>query len=126
MLTPIALYKLISRRGANYVYFFTNAVDPVWIPFLKEKGFFKNPPNAEYLSDGFVQLPFWPELEYLKKICMDAPDETVQLALDLAGVDNPRVYQDILDIALSLDGMRSARLRTKMLEYAVWNTEFSP
>ena len=111
------LYKLISRRGANYVYFFTNATEPDWIPFLKAKGFFRNPPSAQYSSDGFVQLPFWPELEYLKKVCEDAPDATVQLALDLPAVDNPRVYQDILDIALHLDGTRSAQLKAKILEY---------
>ena len=111
------LYSLISRRGANYVYFFTYATDPTWIPFLVEQGFFRNPPDAEYSSDGFVQFPFWPELEYLKKVCKEAPDVTVNLALDLPTVENPRVYQGILEIALSLDGMRSARLKPKILEF---------
>lgn len=120
------LYKLISRRGANYVFFFTNTDDPVWIPYLKDHGFFRNPPSAEYSSDGHVQLPFWPELQYLQKVCEHAPQDVLGLALKLPAVDNPRVYADILDIALKLDGKRSAQLKPKMLEYARLEHQFFP
>ena len=120
------LYRLVSKRGANYVFFLTNAADPVWIPFLKEKGFFKNPPNAEYLSDGYVRFPFWPELQYLEKVCVHAPEDVLELVLQFPAVDNPRVYDDILDIALKLDGERSGRLKPKLLEYATLETPFLP
>ncbi len=119
-----SLYKLITRRGANYVYFFRYATDPVWIPFLKEKGFFRNPPETEYSSDGYVHFPSWPELQYLKKVCKDAPEEVIQLVLQLPAVNNPRVYDSILDIALELDGEQSVRLKPKMLEYARLEHQF--
>ncbi len=121
-----ALYRLISRRGANYVFFFTNATHPVWIPFLKERGFFKNPPKAEYLSDGYVRFPFWPELQYLEDVCVCAPRVVLDLVLKLPAVDNPKVYANILEIALKLDGERSAQLLPKMLEYARLEHQFFP
>ena len=120
------LYKLISRKGANYVYFFTNAADPAWITFLTTKGFFRNPPHAEYSSDGYVRFPFWPELQYLEKVCMKAPGDVLELVLQIPAVDNPNVYANILDIALKLDDERSGKLKPKMLEYARLDTPFLP
>ena len=120
------LYKLISRRGANYVYFFTHAADSYWIPHLKNKGFFRDPPKAEYSSDGYVNLPFWPEIQYLNRVCESAPEEVLQLVQELPAVDNPRVYENILDIALKFEGTRSAKLKPKMIEYAKLENQFLP
>lgn len=120
------LYQLISRRGANYVFFFTNVADPVWIPFLKEKGFFKNPPNTENLLDGYVRFPFWPELRYLERVCTQAQEDVLELVLQIPTVDNPNVYANILDIALKLDGERSGKLKSKMLEFAKLDTPYLP
>ena len=75
-------------------------------------------------SDDSVQYSFWPELEYLKNVSQDVPEEVLRVVLGLPAVDNPRVYNDILDIALSLDGERSARLKPKMLEYAKLEYQF--
>ena len=41
-------------------------------------------------------------------------------------VDNPRVYNYILDIALELDGEQSAQFKSKILEYAELEYQFSP
>ena len=120
------LYRLISRRGANYVYFFTHAVDPYWIPYLKNLGFFRNPPTAEYSSDGYVQLPFWPELQYLERVSQQDPARVLDLVVQLPAVDNPRVYDNILAIALKLDGVRSAQLKSKLIEYAKLENQFLP
>ena len=119
-----SLYKLITKKGANYVFFFSNSTDSGWISFLEGKGFFRSPPNAKSLSEGRIQYPFWPELQYLKNVCKDAPEEVIQLVLQLPEVDNPRVYENILDIALELKGERSARLKPKMLEYAKLEHQF--
>lgn len=120
------LYRLISRRGANYVYFFMNVTDPAWIKILRKKGFFRNPPPAERPSDDCVRFPFWPELRYLEKVCTDAPGDVLELVLQIPAVDNPNVYANVLDIALKLDGERSGKLKQKMLEYAKLETPFIP
>lgn len=119
-----SLYKLIAKKGANYVFFFTNAMDSGWIPFLKEKGFFRNPPNVVHLPDGDVQYPSWPELQYLKNVSKDATEEVIKMVLQLPAVDNPNVYNSILDIALELEGEHSARLKPKILEYAELEHQF--
>ena len=113
-----SLYKLITRRGANYVFFFSQVKDPKWIPSLRAKKIFKQPPDAELLSDGFIQFPSWPELKYLKRVSSSAPDDVVDIVLQLPAVNNPRMYDDIIDIALSLHGERSAKLKPKIIEYA--------
>ncbi len=121
----------LIEKETDRQYFFSRLRNPWWIQPLAERGCFKSPPDIRYLPDGYVQLPFWPELQYLKNICKkDAPkeiiQEIIQIVLQLPAVDNPRVYNDILDIALELDGEQSARLNPKMLEYARLEHQFLP
>ena len=119
--TPIEIDRvlaLLRSRGENYQYFFSRCSDPIWLRHLEQNGYFKNPPNSVVLSDDSVQYPPWPELEYLKNISQDAPEEVLRIILELPAVDNPRVYNYILEIALSFNGERSAQLKPKMLEYA--------
>ena len=109
--------KLIEKE-TDHQHFFSRLKNPRWIQPLAERDCFKSPPSIRYLPDGYVQYPFWPELEYLKNVSLEAPEEVIQIALELPAVDNPRIYNDILDIALLLDGEQSARLKPKILEYA--------
>ena len=129
--TPIEVdraLKLLRSRGENYRYFFLNSNDPIWLDRLEQEGYFKDPPNVVVSADGHVQYPSWPELQYLKNVSKDAPKEIIQeiirIVLQLPAVDNPRVYDNILDIALESDGEQSARLKPKMLEYARLKHQF--
>ena len=40
------LFVLMEKRGANYTFFFKNAQDPLWIPILKERGYFSVTPDG--------------------------------------------------------------------------------
>ncbi len=124
--TPIEIQRaltLLGSRDKNCQYFFSNSSNPIWLSHLKDH-YFKRPPDAVVLPNGSVQYPFWPEIEYLKNVSTDAPDEVLEIILQIPVVDNPRVYDVILDIALTLDGQRSAQLKPKMLEYARLENQF--
>ena len=118
----LALFENESDRH----YFFSRLKNPRWIQRLSERGCFNSPPGIRYLSDDHVQYPFWPELQYLKNVCKDVPNEVIQLVLQLPETDNPRVYESILEIALELEGEQSAQLKPKMLEYAKLENQFLP
>ena len=118
------MLELIERRGANFAFFFQRVNDASWLPILGERGYFAHPPNVEPAGDGRVSFPLWWPIRYLATVSTDAPDAVIELALQLPKVDNPRVYEDILDIALRLHGEQSAKLKPKILEYASIEYQF--
>ena len=113
------MFSLIKRRGANFVFFFKRAAetaDATWLPFLNERGYFADPPNVELIDDNRVIFPFWWPIHYLAKIADQVPDEVIEIVRGLPKVDNPRVYNGILEIALSLQEKQSGALKPKILE----------
>ena len=111
------LLSLIERRGANFAFFFEYVNDASWLPILSARGYFAHPLNAEPAGDDRVIFPLWWPIRYLVKVSTNAPDAVLELVLQLPKVDNPRVYDDILNIALRLHGEQSAKLKPKILEY---------
>ncbi len=109
---------LIERRGANYIFFFSEVSDPSWIPVLREQGYFFHPPNVEDLGDGRITLPNWWPMRYLTRVAKMATPEVLEIIEEFPPFDNPRVYEGILDIALQLEGDDTGRLKTRLLEYA--------
>ena len=104
------------KKQFDHEYFFTRLKNPLWIQPLVERGCFQSPPKMKKLPGGYIQTPVWPELRYLKNVVMDATDKVLEVVRALPETDNPRVYDDILDIALQLDAKRSAKLLPKILE----------
>ena len=113
--------KVTARK-----YFFSRLENPLWLQSLVERGYFKYPPKAQRFDDGTIQFPYWPEIQYLKNVCRDVPDEVIDLVMELPPVDNPIVYDGILDIALQLPGEQSAFLKPKILEYAGMDHQLYP
>ena len=74
--------KLV-KKGTGRRYFFSRLKNPLWIQPLVERGYFQSPPSIRYFDDGYVQFPSWPELQYLKNVSRDVPDEVINLVLDL-------------------------------------------
>ncbi|MDE0398295.1 MAG: hypothetical protein OXL96_10865 [Candidatus Poribacteria bacterium] len=108
-----SIRKVTARK-----YFFSRLENPLWLKPLAERGCFKYPPKSLRFDDGTVQFPYWPEIRYLKNVCADLPNEVINLVVHLPKVDNPVVYDGILDIALQLTGKPSTKLKDKILEYA--------
>ena len=116
--------KLV-RKETSRQYFFSRLKNPLWIQPLVEHGCFQSAPGVVRFDDGYIQFPSWPQLQYLKNVSRDIPDEVINLVLGLPKVDNPSVYNDILEIALQLHGAQSAQLKPKILEYTEIILEFS-
>lgn len=113
------MFSLIERRGANFVFFFRQVsenADVTWLPYLEKKGYFAHPPNVQLIDDDSVIFPFWWPIRYLAKISNQAPEEVIELVEHLPPVNNPLVYDGILEIALQLHGDQSAKLKSKILE----------
>ena len=113
------MFSLIERRGANFVFFFRQVcenTDATWLPYLEKKGYFALPPDVQLIDDDSVVFPFWWPIYYLAKIASQVPDEVIELVENLPSVNNPLVYDGILEIALQLQGDQSAKLKFKILE----------
>ena len=110
------MFTLMERRGANYTFFFDQATDPSWIPFLREKGYFSNPPSMELIGESQWNAPYWWPLHYLSRVAHHDPDTVVKIVEQLPQVDNSRIIFRILDIALQLPGVQSTKLKPKVLE----------
>ncbi len=106
------------KTDADRRYFFSRLENPNWIQPLQERDFFKYPPGIKHLPNGYIQYPFWIELQYLKNIVSEVPEEVVEILINVPETDNPRFYEDVVDIALQLDASLSAKLKEKILEYA--------
>lgn len=106
------------KTDADRRYFFPRLKNPHWIKLLQEHDIFKHPPSIKHLPDGYVQYPSWIELQYLKNVASEVPEEVIEILLNVSETDNPRFYEDVIDIALQIDASLSAKLKRKILEYA--------
>ncbi|MYA70409.1 hypothetical protein F4Y19_10055, partial [Candidatus Poribacteria bacterium] len=112
------------KKEHHRKYFFSRLENPLWLKPLAESGCFKHPPKAQRFDDGTVQFPYWPEIQYLKNVCSEKPDEVISLVLDLPDTDNSVVYDGILDIALQLPSEHSVKLKDKILHYTSMERQF--
>ena len=107
-----------AKKENDRRYFFSRLTNPLWLQPLVERGYFESPPGPIHLPDGLNQFPIWPELEYLKNIVREVPDEVVEVVLRFPKNDNPRVHLGIIEIALQLPGVHSAKLKPLLLNSA--------
>ena len=112
------MFSLIERSGANFVFFFRQVsenANATWLPYLEKRGYFAHLPNVQLIDDSVI-FPFWWPIYYLAKISNQAPDEVIEIVQNLPPVNNPLVYDGILEVALQLHGDQSAKLKSKILE----------
>ena len=112
------------KKETDRRYFFSRLKNPFWLQPLVERGYFESPPGPIHLPDGSDQFLPWPELGYLNNIVREAPDEVVGVILQFPTIDNPRVDWEIIDIALQLPGIHSAKLKPILLNSARENPRF--
>jgi len=106
----------IRKSPASYEYFFNNLDDPAWLRSLDAMKFFRAPPGPERNED-WVRYPGWPESRYLARVAARAPDEVLKLAREIPQTDNPRVHEDLFEIAAQLPGAMAAGLARREAEW---------
>ena len=104
-----------AKKETDRQFFFTRLKNPLWLPEIVSRGYFQSPPGALRLADGSTQYPYWPELDYLKNIASEVPDDVIEVILGIPKVDNPGVDFGILKTALELPGQHSVQLKERVL-----------
>ena len=118
--TPETIDRVLAstKKETDRQYFFTRLKNPLWLPEIVARGYFQSPPGALRLADGSLQYPYWPELEYLKNIAPEVPDEVVAVILKIPKVVNPGVDVGILKTVLELPGQHSVKLKERVIQCA--------
>src|SRR3954471_7689533 len=87
---------LLSRREQQR-YFFDKLQNPEWLAPLREKDFFRNPPEPERGEHkGTIRFVPWPQSQYLARMATLRPSEVSALLLALPETDNISVHEDCL------------------------------
>lgn len=87
-----------------------------WIGPLTEEGFFKFPPEPRLdPTDGSVEVPAWPESDYLARVAADVPGDVVRAVLEMAPTENSRVVWDLTRLALAIPPDEAATLAPKLV-----------
>jgi hypothetical protein len=97
-------------------YFFSRAT-AAWISPLKAEGFFQAPPPPELDEDsGMLQLPPWPESQFLVRVASQVPVDVVDVAVAIPATENARVNYDLIKIALACPPESATRLVSKIVD----------
>lgn len=94
-------------------YFFSRLQHPGWLTPLTEAGFFDDPPTAIHdIQGGTTSLPYWPVLDYLKRMAAvpEAHEAVATLLREVPDVDNTLVHEGITELLLQLPPERAAGL----------------
>ena len=108
----------------RYRYFFDRLKNPEWLSFLKERGFFSNPPSVltNNVSGAITFYP-WPESRYLMRMASLKPELVMEIILQVPDNGNVRVYEDLVDAVLSMPPEISIQLLDKV---KVWLQKWIP
>lgn len=86
----------LMKKREQYRYFFDHLENPEWILPLRERGFFKLPPQP--IEQGAqVSFPEWPESRYLARVASDAPQLVLGVIMQIPATENFRVHEDFLE-----------------------------
>lgn len=100
--------KLISYKGANFIFFFEKLDNPLWLKPLDEHGFFDDLPEPEPTEDGKVKYPVHIPLIGLAKLAGTDPKGVSSILAKLRIPDNPRVGDQIIQCMAKIRDRESA------------------
>ncbi len=108
--------QAITKRRADYEYFYNKLDSPDWLKPLWKEGFFCKP--EPIIAEGkYISFPLWPESQYLARMAAKDPDTVCEIILKIPNTDNARVHDDLASAALNMPPQVSARLVDKAAEW---------
>jgi len=116
------LKRLANEVPSNPVtrgYFFDRLENPEWLEPLRQKGFFRHPPEPiRNEEEGTIRFPPWPEARYLARMAQHKPECVAEIIRVMADTDNAAVPSDLLDALLAMPPIVSAQLVEKAAQWA--------
>jgi|LFRM01.1.fsa_nt_gb hypothetical protein len=107
----------LSLATANY--FFDRLENPEWLEPLRQKGFFRHPPQPiRNEEEGTIRLSPWPEARYLARMAQHQPNLVAEIIGEMDDTDNAAVLSDLVDALLAMPPNVSARLVEKAASWA--------
>ena len=98
------IFELIDIRKVNRAFFFRTASDPAWIPTLKARDYFEQPPLESMMS-------------YLERVSETNPSLAVDTILYFKDIDDTICLRIVVDIALKIKLLeQSIRLKDLVLK----------
>jgi hypothetical protein len=91
--------KTVPKNPYFLSYFFSK-IDSTWLSELREKEFFKNPPEP-YKEGIYLIYPTWPQTEFLKRIIKEDPKATkdvIDCILTMEENGNAKILDDLIEI----------------------------
>lgn len=83
--------------------------NPHWIIPLKDRDFFKRPPELIRLKGGGIRCPSWPQSEYLARMAALVPDDVASILATIE-TDNWAVAYDMIAAAKAMPPAIAARV----------------
>ncbi len=113
--TPEQIEHTISllARPEQRRYFFDKLQNPQWLEPLDQRGLFSTPPAPIHdNTEGTVQFPPWPALQYLARMATipEAQDAVLRIALKIPETENIIVHDTLAEIATNLPAPMAAQL----------------
>ena len=109
------LRDLLSK-SENAQYFFTSLDNPSWFPYIRETGYFDNPPEPMRTEEGNYRIPVWNATRYLARMARQFPDEVADIATRYK-TTNAWVIHDLLVAAKEMPLQTLAKMTPAFINW---------